>query len=210
MLVALLLPGSACAHLDIASNDLYAGMLHPLLHLASLLPMLALALWLSCCDSTALWRLIPSYLSAALIGAMTGWLQPELINAEPLLIGLAALIGIATTIYRRLPLWTSLPVVILTGLLVGYDNIAKVSAELSDPLLFTVGMALVLGLLMLHVTTLLYAREQLWIRTGARVLGSWIAAVALLMMALQFSGLDLQQAKPPSLGNAAPVTAAVL
>jgi len=197
-LILALLPTSAHAHLGIATNDLYGGMLHPLLHLASLLPMLALALWLSCCDQSALWRLIPTYLVAAVIGALAGWAQPQLLDAEPLLIGLAAIIGIATTVYRRLPLWSSLPVAALTGLLVGYDNVAKVSAELANPLLFIVGMTLVVGLLVLHITTLLYGRQQLWVRTGARVVGSWITAVALLMMALQFSGLDLKQTRQTS------------
>ena len=197
-LLLALLPTSAHAHLGIATNDLYGGMLHPLLHLASLLPMLALALWLSCCDQAALWRLIPAYLIAAVVGALAGWAQPTLFNVEPLLIALAAIIGIATTVYRRLPLWSSLPIATLTGLLVAYDNVAKVSAALGSPWLFTVGMTLVMGLLVLHVTSLLYGRQQLWVRTGARVIGSWITAVALLMMALQFSGLNLKQSSQAS------------
>ena len=190
-----LLPGSAQAHLGIATNDLYGGMLHPLLHLASLLPMLAFALWLSCCKPSSLRRLIPTYLVAAMLGALVGWAQPALLNAEPLLIGLAAVIGIATTLYRRLPLWSSLPVATLTGLLVGYDNVAKVSANPGNPLLFAVGMTLVMGLVVLHITALLYGRQQLWVRTGARIVGSWITAAALLMMALQFSHPGLEQGK---------------
>ncbi len=179
-----LVPSVAQAHLGLAVNDLYAGMLHPLLHLASLLPMVALALWLSGCNVESLRRVIPVYLLAAVVGGVLAWWWPSLLNVEPALMVLAALTGIAAAVYRDLSPWGSLPVVAALGLALGYDNVVKVHAELSSPLLFIVGLVLVLGLVLLHITSVLYGRRQLWIQTGARVVGSWVTAVAMMMIAL--------------------------
>ena len=54
------------AHGNLAMGELYAGMLQPVLHFGSLLPILALALWAAQLGEPLLWQLPLAFAVAAL------------------------------------------------------------------------------------------------------------------------------------------------
>ena len=189
-------PLTAWGHIGFAANDLYAGMLHPLLHFATLLPLLTFALWLSQQSKSELPSLATVFLLACIAGAILGWLIPKLPDLQPVLLLLAILTGILVAINRSPFLWASIILAALIGLSEGIDNVAQVRADLTDPLLYIAGLLLAVGLLPMHITGLLYGREQLWIRTGTRVISSWIITASALALALQWSGTSLSGANP--------------
>ena len=180
-------PLTAWGHIGFAANDLYAGMLHPLLHFATILPLLTFALWLSQRSRSELPSLATAYLLACIAGATLGWLAPKLPDLQPVLLMLAILTGILVAMNRSLFVWMSIVLAILIGFTEGIDNVAQIQSDLSDPPLYIAGLLLATGLLPMHVTGLLHGREQLWIRTGTRVISSWIVTASALVLALQAS-----------------------
>ena len=181
-------PLTAWGHIGFAANDLYAGMLHPLLHFATLLPLLTFALWLSQRSKSELPSLSTAYLTACTAGAALGWLLPKFPDLQATLLLLAILTGLLVAINRSPYLWLSMILAALIGLSEGIDNVAPIRNELTDPLLYIAGLLLAVGLLPMHITGLLHGREQLWIRTGVRVISSWIITASALVLALQWSG----------------------
>ncbi len=189
-------PLTAWGHIGFAANDLYTGMLHPLLHFATLLPLLTFALWLSQQNKSELPFLVTAFLLACIAGAILGLLLPKIPDLQPVLLLLAILTGILVAINRSPFLWMSIILTALIGLSEGIDNVAQVRADLADPLLYITGLLLAVGLLPMHITGLLHGREQLWIRMGVRVVSSWIITTSALALALQWSGTSLSGANP--------------
>ncbi|HIP69681.1 MAG TPA: hypothetical protein EYH06_14015 [Chromatiales bacterium] len=189
-------PHTAWGHIGFAANDLYAGMLHPLLHFSTILPLLTLALWFSRQGKSELPPLVIAYLLATIGGAALGWLLPDFPDLQPMLLPLAILMGILVAIDRSPLLWVSIILVILIGLTEGNDNVVQVRADLTDPILYITGLLLTVGLLPMHITGLLHGREQLWIRTGIRVISSWIVTASTLVLALQWSGTSMSGLNP--------------
>lgn len=181
------IPPAAWGHIGFAANDLYAGMLHPLLHFATVLPLLTFPLWLSQRNKTELPSLATAYLLACIAGAALGWFIPKVPDLQPILLLLAILAGILVAVNRSPFLWISIILAILIGLSEGVDNVAQVREELTDPLLYIAGLLLTAGLLPMHITGLLHGCDQLWIRIGARVISSWIITASALVLALQWN-----------------------
>lgn len=182
--LAMLLPVPAHAHIGFAANNLYLGMLHPLMHLATLLPVIALSLWFSRWPRAGLAPLAAAYLASGALGAALAVQLVELPDLSGLLLPLAILIGLLVALDWVPPRRTGLVLVALAGAAIGFEGVAQVKADLIDPLLYVSGLLLVLGLVPLHLTGLLHGREHLWIRTGVRIAGSWIATAVLLVLAL--------------------------
>jgi len=182
-------PLTAWGHIGFAANDLYAGMLHPLLHFATLLPLLTFALWLSQQSKSELPSLATAFLLACIAGATLGWLIPKIPDLQTVLLLLAILTGILVAINRSPLLWVSIILATLIGLSEGVDNVAQVRENLTDPLLYIAGLLLTAGLLPMHITGLLHGREQLWIRMGIRIISSWIITASALVLTLQWSGI---------------------
>lgn len=188
--------GPAWAHIGIAANDLYAGMLHPAIHFTTLMPLLALSLWLARQPAEVLRRGVPTYLGAALAGSLLALFVPQLPPTGDAFLPLTLVLGALVIAAWRGPTWMVIALAGATGWIEGYGNLSTVRSELADPMLFTVGLLLTLGLIPLHLVGLLHRREQLWIRTGQRVAGSWITTAGFLVLALQWTGHDLNQLAP--------------
>ena len=184
-------PGIAWAHIGFAANDLYAGMFHPLLHFSTVLPVFALALWLARWTPRHLTALAVAYWGAAIAGASAGWWLPVLPVLDDLLLPLALMVGVLVALDHAPPVWLAAAAAGLIGLVEGLYNVTQVRSEVSDAVLFSAGLLLVLGLIPLHLTALLYGRSQLWVTTGKRVVGSWIATAAALVLALDWSGAGM-------------------
>lgn len=187
-ILAWLWPAAASAHIGFAANDLYAGMIHPLLHFSTVMPVVALALWLARWSPGHLRHLVVAYLGAAVAGAALGWWLPAMPRLADLLLPLALLTGVLVALDRGPSVWLAAAVAGLIGLVEGLYNVTQVQGSVNDAVLFSAGLLLVLGLVPLHLTALLHGRSQLWVTTGRRVVGSWIATAAALVLALDWSG----------------------
>ena len=162
-------------------GDFYGGLLHPLTALEHLLPILALGL-LAGQQGAKCARWVLLVFPAGLLGGVIlgGHLEPnptvEWINRLSL-VALGGLVAAAV----RLPLPVTVSLALLLGLTHGYEN-ADVSAPVARHL-FVPGV-LVSGIAVVAVFAAIAAsRETNWQQIAVRVVGSWIAAIGILVIA---------------------------
>ena len=172
------------AHGSMAMGELYAGLLQPVLHFGSLLPILALALWAAQQGAPLLWQLPVAFAAAALAAACSALLGFALPGAA--LVQSAAMLGFGGLVAARvrLPAVPALALAALAGLAQGSVGTFGEPAAAARPLLYVLGFALGLGLLLFHVENLAVRAQAFWMQVGIRVVGSWIAAVGVLISVL--------------------------
>lgn len=165
-------------------DELIAGALHPLLTPAHLLVLVGLGLLLG---QAAPGRLMPAvgifFLSAA-AGLAAGCSRAGTQVPAPALIGLGLALGALVSLARPWPDQVRWIAAAAAGMALGWD---------SAPDAGTSGMALVkmaLGAwisLTLTVLNIAHYSARLpayrWVQTGVRIVGSWIVAIGILMLA---------------------------
>lgn len=172
------------AHGSMAMGELYAGLLQPVLHFESLLPILALALWASQQGAPLLWQLPLAFAGAALVAAcvaLVGFAVPGAAQVQS-----AAMLGFGGLVAARvrLPVAAALALAALAGLAQGSVGAFGEPAAAARPVLYVLGFALGLGLLLFHVENVAVRARAFWMQVGIRVVGSWIAAVGVLISVL--------------------------
>jgi hydrogenase/urease accessory protein HupE len=186
--LALCIAGEAAlAHSPIKGLDsFYAGALHPLFVPAHVLALLALGILLGQQGARALQPVILAFLGATAAGLVYAGMG-EGRDVGLALLAAAALTGLLVALARPLPLWFNLLLAVTLGLLLGADSTQD---ELAGRARFAalLGSGIALYLLMLYA--LVFAdgfQRREWQRIGLRVIGSWCAAAALLVLALGLS-----------------------
>lgn len=179
--------GAAWAHGEIKGvGAFYGGVLHPYISPAHLIALLALGLLFGQRGVPASRHAMAALLAALALGLgfSLRWSRlPDLPAPDPLLLGLGALFGLGVVLARRWPGWALVPLSALAGLAVGLDSApdGMAPAQRSAALLGTlVGAVLCTACLAGCVHHL----QQSWARVGVRVLGSWLSASAILVLAL--------------------------
>jgi urease accessory protein len=176
------------AHGSMAMGELYAGLLQPVLHLASLLPILALALWAAQQEARLVWQLPLAFAGAALVAGSAALLGVALPGAAA--VQTAAMLGFGGLVAARarLPAAAALALAGGAGLAQGSVGVFGEPAAATRPILYVLGFALGLGLLLFHVENLAVRARAFWMQVGIRVVGSWIAAVGVLIGVLALRG----------------------
>jgi urease accessory protein len=185
-------PVDAHAHLvDTRLGDFYGGMLHPLTGLDNALPWLALAILAAFQGAQhARWLLVVFPISL-FAGAALSLVVPMLPFLPTLSVASIAIIGLSVAAGVVMPLSLLICLGTVVGLLHGYQN-GQAMTDSTDHLLFISG-----------VTAIGYASVTLatglaisFLRGGAgwrmialRASGSWIAAVGIMALGLQFFAL---------------------
>lgn len=182
-----LYPAPALAHGSLAVGDFYTGMLHPLLHFETLLPLLALALWAGQLGGPQAWRLPLAFSAAALLGAVAGMLAVEPWLGRWLLRLSMLVLGLLVAACGTLPSWLAIFLVCLFGIEQGQANTYDPQEDIERPLLFLTGFAISIGLVFFHVVTRVVRYRAFWLQIAVRVLGSWIAATGLLVLVLEWA-----------------------
>ena len=161
---------------------LFAGLLHPLVVPAHVLAIAALALLIGQQD----WRCsVPvAYVAAVLIGlgAIAMAYVPKF--TEETLLAFAAITGLLVALARPLPQGPGVLLAAAIGLSLALDSPPEAIA-LKDANLTLLGTALGTVLLLLALLQATSRLRQHWQRIGARIAGSWIAATAILVLALR-------------------------
>lgn len=163
--------------------DSYSGLLHPFTEPLHIMTIVGLGLMLS-----QQGRSIPpvgwfSYCAAALTGLIvssTGFVWP----ASTVLFVLAFLFGVLVAGKPYLPRQSCLAAAILAGFVLGTDSISPI-AEMGKLIvtIFSTTTGLAIALLIVIGWGDYFTRN--WQKIGIRVIGSWVAASALLVFALQ-------------------------
>jgi urease accessory protein len=181
------LPAHAHSPID-GLNDFYAGALHPFVSPAHLIALLAVALAIGQ-QASGLLRAAKAPLmalaAALVLGLATHRAAGDPVTDRALLV-LAAGIGVAVAAQAALPraAWAVLAAAV--ALAVGWGS-GPGTAEGSARALALAGTAAAVLLLVTYVAVMANAATQPWLRIAVRVVGSWLAAAALLVLALNWA-----------------------
>lgn len=178
------LPSLVHAHSPIEGiGRFYGGMLHPLLVPSHLLLLIGLGLWIG---QQGL-RHIEVGLLAFAAGLLPGLACAGLGYASPLpvplLLAPAAMMGLWVAAGWKLPREVIGVVALAAGLLIGLDSLPDAGSprELALTLL---GTGLGAGFLLVHEVALTEFLQRPWQRIGVRILGSWVGAISIMVLAL--------------------------
>jgi len=185
--VLALLPQVAHAHTPIEGmGDFYSGMLHPWVVPPHILTILATGFLLGQRGQRCIEAGLAAFVASILLGlAAAGYGvggPPEVV-----LLSLAALLGVTVAALPTLPRTLCVVLAATTGLLVGADS-APDAPSLRATLFGLGGTGLGATLAIIYAAGLVEFLKQPWQRIGVRVVGSWIAASAILVLALALAG----------------------
>ncbi len=162
----------------------YGGMLHPLLVLPHLLALTVFGLMLGQGGIRAMRFAYPPYLLALAIGLFVAGfeVQPALPYEETLLV-LATLCGLVVAARRTPPAIALAVFAAVLALLVGMDSgVADMDRRKTFGALLGCWLGAVL--LLIVVAGVAEMAQRAWQQVAVRVVGSWTAASALLVLAL--------------------------
>ena len=175
----------ASAHPVFGVTGFAGGLLHALLVPAHLIAVVALALWIG--QQGRGHGAVIAYAAAIIAGLGAIALAYVPTRAEEGVLAVAASAGLLVALARPLPRSLGVLLAGATGLALALDSPPE-TISLRDANLALLGTAIgavIVLLALLQVTTRL---TRAWQRIGARILGSWIAASAILVLALRLVG----------------------
>ncbi len=182
--IALGVATPAFAHsVDKRFGDFYGGMLHPLTTLEHLLPILGLSLLAGQQGPRrGRWVLLMLPVGLLMGGVVASHLEPSLyvtwFNRLSFIV-----VGILVAAALRPPLPAMAALALLLGLSHGYENVAGIFSNVALHL-FVSGV-IVSGIALTAVFAASAVSLQApWQRVAIRVVGSWIAAIGILMIGL--------------------------
>ena len=183
-----MMAGPALAHPPpLGIPGFFGGVLHPLFVPAHLMAILALGLLIG--QQAGRWGwVVPAEFVAALIAglvALTFGIAPR--DADMVILSLAGLSGLLTALGRSLPQLVGYVLAALTGFAVALDSPPDV-ISVREANLMLIGTGLGGTVLLIAVTEASARLVRYWQRIAMRILGSWIAASATLVLALRLAG----------------------
>ncbi len=190
-LAVALLPVPASAHLvDLRFGDFYGGAYHLVSGLDYVLLLVALSLLAALQPrETGRWVLAGVPLGILAGGAAAALLLGRDVSAALFVTGALAVVAILVALGRTLPMALLVLVSVVCAGILGFENGLAMTTQ-SDARLFVGGLVGVSILIVTLATAgLVQAMEWGdWARIAVRALGSWIAAVSLILMALAAAG----------------------
>ncbi len=188
-----LLPVPASAHLvDMRFGDFYGGGLHVLTGLDYVLLLIALS-FLAALQQRERGRWVIAAVPAGLlVGSYASTLAPGGSSAALFVTGCLALTAALVALGRGLPLVVLLVWTGAASAMLGFEN-GLAMAQQTDQRLFTAGITAT-GFLIVTLATAGLVQVMdwgSWTRIAVRALGSWMAAVSILLMALAMAGPSL-------------------
>jgi hydrogenase/urease accessory protein HupE len=177
----------ALAHAPISGVDGFpGGLLHPLAAPAHALALVGLGLLIGQQPRRQRTRLLIVF-AAALFAAL-GAIMAAFVFTEgkTVLLAVAAISGILVALARPVPAFAVAVLAALSGIAIEFDSVPaeiSISATLRALAGTTIGAALALTFVALASAD---PRRQ-WLRIGVRIVGSWTAASAILVLAVQFA-----------------------
>lgn len=186
LLLLMLFPASAQAHSDLRMGAFAGGILHPLEVSAHLLILLSLGLRLGQYPPFERQMFLAIFAPVAAVALLASAMDRALSVPQPLLLGIA--LGTAALVSSGIstPPWVNRTLLILAALGIGLDSSpGGTPAMITAKVLFATWVCLlvVIGYIAFYVS-LLPSRK--WLQIGVRILGSWIVAISLLMLAFYF------------------------
>ena len=183
-LLLTLVPATALAHAPIRGiGDFYNGILHPLMVPAHLIVLIALGLLIGqqMADRITLAPLV--FMAGLLPGLAAATLLP-VFDCEPFLLPAALACAMACALKPAVKPVLILLAAALCGLLLGMDS-APADLPLRGRLMSLGGTFIGASLSLFYLALLCTKARRPWQQVGIRVVASWTAASALLVLALR-------------------------
>jgi hydrogenase/urease accessory protein HupE len=171
-------------------NGLVSGLLHPLLLPAHALALLALGLLIAMQQATRHLLLLAAFVAGLAVGLVAIALAVGQTPASDVLLATTGLAGLLVALGRPIPALACAPLVAAAGMALGLDSPPEaISLAVATLTLIATGIGASLTLALIVVGAAYLIRVRKWIapRIGVRILGSWIAASAVLVLALRFA-----------------------
>lgn len=184
-------PQPSLAHSPIEGIDsLYSGFLHPLFVPAHLLLLIALGAFIGQKGPQEHLAALAAFGSATIVGLIAaGFIDSEIKLIEAFLLSGAAIVGLL--IASDLTVWPILCSLIAAaaGFLLGLDS-PQESLSGKEKIAALFGNGLSIYLLLLYPMALVeHFSNKDWQKIGVRILGSWVSASSLLVVALTVSSI---------------------
>ena len=183
----LVLPEASLAHSPIQGiGDFYNGLLHPVLVPAHLLLLVAVGIFIGQQGQKVIEPALGIFAFATVAGLTAAWFS-DANEIEAFILALSAAIGLVIAIAPKVALlWCGI-IALLAGFFLGIDSAQEELAG-KEKLVTLFGSGVAICFLVLYPMALAnYLNKKAWQKIGIRVLGSWIAASSLLVLALSFS-----------------------
>lgn len=181
------LPDAAHAHTAVKGlGDFGNGLIHPLITPSHVLVILGLGLWLGQHPPLNLktpMKVFAPLSAAALLLTATGWITTIY---QPALIALAMCAGTLVALERPLPPTAGRALLGIAAIALGLDSAIESdsTASVVKALLGTwISLVFLVCDLAFYVSL---CTQKRWLKVGIRVLGSWIIAISLLVLAFAF------------------------
>jgi hydrogenase/urease accessory protein HupE len=182
-------PTAAQAHLvDTRLGDFYGGMLHPLTAFEEILPWLALAILAAFQGPKRARWLLAVFPLGLLAGGILSLVLPNPPFIPALSVALIAITGLAVAAAINVPLPVLIGLAAIMGLVHGYQNGREMTVT-TDQLLFISGVTAIgyAVVTMATASAIAFLRGAGgWRPIALRASGSWVAAVGILVLGLQF------------------------
>ncbi len=190
LLLALAWPGQGLAHsLSASFGDFYGGLLHPTTALDLAPPLVALGLLAGQNGKPAARRMLLVLPAAFVLGTGLGGALPPPAHLATVNAGSFVVLGLLLALDAVLSSALLLGLGAALGLCNGLANGSGMAGG-SDPVLFLLGSALAGFAAILLPSAVVASLTAGWQRIGVRVLGSWLAAVGAMILALPQSALS--------------------
>lgn len=179
-----LFPSPARAHGVLKLGEFFTGLSQPVFHPESLALVLAVLLWSSQRDEPLFYRVPFAFAAAAVAGSLAAAAAPALPGAPWLARGGTLVLALAVAARQALPGPAALAAGVALGLVAGYQAAGPERAALARPWLYGLGFATAVLVAWGYVASFALNVRAFWAQLAVRIVGSWIAAVTLLVSVL--------------------------
>jgi urease accessory protein len=186
-LLMLVVPEASLAHAPIQGiGNFYNGLLHPILVPAHLLLLVAVGLFFGQQRPKASQSALGVFAFATVAGLTAAWFSIAS-ETETFILILSAVIGSVIAMAPKVALLWCGVIALLAGFLLGIDSAQEaLSGRVKLVTLFGSGVA-IYALVLYPMALADYFNQKAWQKIGIRIVGSWVAASSLLVLALSFS-----------------------
>jgi urease accessory protein len=177
----------ALAHSTIpGATGFIGGLLHPFVVPAHLMALGALGLLLGQQASRARIVLLAIFAVALAAGvaAIASALAAE--NPDVAVLAAAVILGLLVALARPVPLIGIAPVLFITGVAIELDSVPQ-EISVAETLLALAGTSVIVFLIPTLLAMLMACLRRDWQRIAMRIVGSWIAASAMLVLVLRLA-----------------------
>jgi len=164
----------------------YGGLLHPLLIPAHLLALAGIGLFLGQQQRPMSVGLLAVFTASLVIGVIAIVSAVSPMYQGEVVLGVAAVAGLLVALARPIRALLSLPLITIAGIAIMLDSVPD-DMSMQRTFLALVGTVIAAFILATLIAEATRALAHDWQRIGVRILGSWIAASAILVLAVRLA-----------------------